>query len=126
MKYNSDNSDSESVKLPVASSPKDDFATLQRHNITLTPSALTFKMTESEPAKSLFKSKFGDLTKTSNYKCQSDQSTSQHAAKKPQVLFESPFSAEQEAKIDAQRAKAAVDFPNPIDETLKGLSLTTI
>ncbi len=50
--------------------------------------------------------------------------TNQQAAKKFAVLFETPFSAEWEAKIDAQRAKAAVDFPNPIDKTLK--TLTTI
>jgi hypothetical protein len=51
MKYNSDDSDAESDKLPVASSPEDDFSTPLRKNITLTPSTLTYKMTESEPSK---------------------------------------------------------------------------
>jgi hypothetical protein len=54
------------------------------------------------------------------------QSTSQQAATKFQVHFESPFSDEREAEIAAERKKAADDFPNPIDETLKGLSFTTI
>ena len=116
MKYNSDDSDAESDKLPVASSPEDDFSTPLRKNITLTPSTLTYKMTESEPSKSSLKSRIGDLTKT----------FAKQTAKKSSVLFESQYSPEREAEIEEERKKAAVDFPNPIDDTLQGLSLTTI
>jgi hypothetical protein len=89
MKYNSDDSDGESDKLPVASSPEDNFATPLRTNITLTPSTLTYKMTESEPNKTSLKSKF---EKTIAYG--HGQSTSQQAATKPEVTFEMQFSVE--------------------------------
>jgi hypothetical protein len=114
------------LKLPIASSPEDNFSTPLRTNITLTLSTLTFTMTEAEPSKTSLKSKFKDLTKTFAYGHSLDQSTSQQTATKSEVNFEVPFSAEREAKIDAQRARAAVDFPNPIDETIKGLSYPTI
>jgi hypothetical protein len=81
-------------------------------------------MTEAEPSKTSLKTKIKDLTKTFAYG--HEQSTSQQAATKPEVTFEVQFSAEREAEIDAQRARAAVDFPNPINETLKRLSYPTI
>jgi hypothetical protein len=112
MKYNSHNSDSESVKLPIASSPEEDFSTPLRTNFTLTPSTLTFKV-EAEPSKTSLETKFTDMMKSFSYGLTSSQS--KRAAKKSEV--NSPFSAEREAKITEERMKAAAEFPNPMDNT---------
>jgi hypothetical protein len=116
MTFNSDDSDSESVKLPVASSPEDDFSTPLRRDITLTPSTLNFNMTESEKKKSSIRSKLGDMTKSFAYGATEPKEPT--AATKSQVNFETPFSAEREAEIAEERKKAAAEFPNPVEDSL--------
>jgi hypothetical protein len=116
MQYNSDDSAEESPKHPFISlqnSPEDDFATPQRRDITLTPSNLSFKMTEPD--------------KKSSLKTSADQSvrpkTSAHTSA---TNVETPFSNERVAEIEAEKLKAAAEFPNPMDKSLKGFSFTTI
>jgi hypothetical protein len=40
--------------------------------------------------------------------------------------FETPFSTERNAEIENERLRAAKEFPNPMEETLKGFSFTLI
>jgi hypothetical protein len=116
MQYNSDNSIDESPKHPFISlqnSPEEDFATPQRKDFTLSPSNLSFKMTEPE--------------KKSSLKNPFDQSVRLKPTASTSVTnFETPFSTERNAEIENERLRAAAEFPNPMEETLKGFSFTSI
>ena len=116
MQYNSDDSADESPKHPFISlqnSPEDNFSTPQRKDITLTPSNLSFKMTEPD--------------KKSSLKTSSDQSVRpKYSASSSATNFETSFSDKRVAEIEAEKLKASAEFPNPIEETLKGFSFASI
>jgi hypothetical protein len=126
MQYNSDESADQSPKHPFISlqnSPEEDFATPQRKDITLTPSNLSFKMTEPDK-KSSMKNQFDSLKSKLPSSEQSVRPKTPASTSAPGS--ETPFSGERIAEIEAEKLRAAAEFPNPLDETLKGFSFASI
>jgi hypothetical protein len=124
MQYNSDESPESNPFASLQSSlNKDDFSTRQRKDITLTPSNLKFNMTEPEASKySKTKPRPSD-----HGEGKSDQSVRQKTSKSTsESNIKTLFSKEREAEIANETQKAAMEFPNPMDTTLKGISFADV
>jgi hypothetical protein len=99
--------------------------TPHRKDITLTPSNLSFKMTEPDKKSSL-KNQFESLKKQAQLPSSDQRVRPKTSANTSATSFKTPFYKEQNAEIEKEILKVAAEFPNPMEETLKGFSFTSI